>query len=72
MIADIRLVDVFRFGEGNLEHGDNSGVLESIKTFVEGLILINNSDIADFINLVEALYSVLDELCKVDCRLNCI
>ena len=43
-----------------------------IKSFEEGLILINNGDVADFVDLMESLESVLDQLGEVDCRLDSI
>jgi hypothetical protein len=72
LISNIGLVNVITFGEGDLEHGHDSAVLELIKSFDKGLELINNGDIADLVDLVETFNSVLHELSEVYSRLNCI
>ena len=41
-----------------------------VKTFLEGLILVHNSDVRDLVELVEALDAVLDKLSKFDSALN--
>ena len=43
-----------------------------IKSFKEGLIVVNNCDVADFVDLMKTLYSVFDEFSEVYNRLNCI
>jgi hypothetical protein len=45
-----------------LEHRDNSAELQVIKTLHEWLKFINNGDVADLVDLVESLDSVLDQL----------
>jgi len=49
-----------------LEHGDNSAELEVIKTLNKRSKLVNNCDVADLVDLVKSLDSVLDELSQVD------
>jgi enoyl-[acyl-carrier-protein] reductase (NADH) len=49
------------------EHGDVSLEFKVIKTFFNRLVLINNSDIWDFIVLMKLVNSVLDELSQLDC-----
>tara|TARA_B110000305_G_C18836569_1_gene358188 strand:+ start:148 stop:468 length:321 start_codon:yes stop_codon:yes gene_type:complete len=53
-----------------LEHGNHSGELEVIKTLNQWLELINNGDVVDLVNLVKSLDTMLNELGKVDSRLN--
>jgi len=43
-----------------------------IKSFVEWLELINNGNVANLVDLMKTLDSVLDELGKVDCRLDSV
>jgi len=50
-----------------LKHGDNSAELEVVKTLNKWLELVNNCDVADLVDLVKSLDSVLDELGQVDC-----
>jgi hypothetical protein len=45
-------------------------MLQSVKTFIERLELINNGDVADLVDLMKTLDSVLHELCKVHSRLD--
>ena len=47
-------------------------MLQVIETLVEWLKLINDGDVADLVDLVKTLYSVLHELSKVHGRLNCV
>ena len=72
LVADVGLVDVLALGEGDLEHGDNSAVLEVVETLVERLKLIDDGDVANLVDLVETLHSVLHELSEVHSRLNCV
>ena len=57
------LVELF-FAENYFEHSDNSCEFKMIKTFFKRLILVNDSDVADFIALVEALDPMLDQFSK--------
>ena len=70
MVTNVSLVDIAALGQGDLEHGDNSAELESVKSFVEGIVFVNDGDIADLVDLMETLDSVLDQLGEVNCRLN--
>jgi len=72
LVPDVGLVNVLALGQSDLEHGDDSGVLQVIETLVEWLKLINDGDVADLVDLVKTLYSVLHELSKVHGRLNCV
>ena len=72
MVADVSFVDVVALGQSDLEHGDDSAELELIKSFEEWLVFVNNGDVADLVDLVETLDSVLDQLGEVDCRLDCV
>ena len=66
MVSDIGLVDVVRFGKSDLEHGHDSAELELVKTFDKWLVFVNNGDVADLVDLMKTLNSVLDEFGKVD------
>lgn len=72
MIADVSLVNVVALGQSDLEHGDNSAELKLVKSFVKWLVFVNDGDVADLVDLVETLDSVLDQLGEVDCRLDCV
>lgn len=72
MIAEIRGVNIRALGQGDLKHGNNSGELKLVKTLEEWLVFINDGDVADFVNLMESLDSVLDQLSQVDCGLDSI
>ena len=72
MVSNVGLVDVGALGEGDLEHGDDSAELELVKSFVKWLVLVNDADVADLVDLVESLDSVLDQLSEVHCRLDCV
>jgi hypothetical protein len=72
LVSDVRLVNIGALGQDDLEHSDNSGELKSVKTFVEWLVLVNNGDVADLVDLVKTLNSVLDKLSKVHCRLDSV
>jgi hypothetical protein len=72
LVANVGLVNVLRFSQGDLEHCDNSGVLEVVKSLEKRLEFINDGDVGDLVDLVETLYSVLHELSEVNSRLNCI
>ena len=43
-----------------------------IETLVQWLKLIDDGDVRDLVDLVKSLNSVLYELSKVNCRLNCV
>jgi len=49
-----------------LEHSNDSAELEVIKTFNKRKELVNDCDVADLVDLVKSLDSVLDELGQVD------
>lgn len=72
LITDIGLIDVLRLGQGDLEHGHHSAVLQLVEAFDEGLELINDGDVADLVDLVETFHSVLHELSEIHGRLNCV
>ena len=57
------LVELF-FAENYFEHSDNSSEFKMIKTFFKRLVLVNDSDVADFIALMEALDPMLDQFSK--------
>jgi len=65
LVTNISLVNVVTLGQSNLEHGDNSAVLQSVKTFVKRLELINDGDVADLVDLMETFDSVLHEFSKI-------
>ena len=43
-----------------------------VEAFLKWLVLIDNSDVADLVKLMEALYSMLDELSELDSALNSV
>lgn len=43
-----------------------------VKAFVEWLVLVDDGDVADLVDLVQSLYSVLDELGQVDSALHSV
>jgi len=49
-----------------LEHCHDSAELKVIKTLNKRLELVNNCDVADLVDLVKSLDSMLDELSQVD------
>jgi len=49
-----------------LEHCHDSAELQVIKTLNKRLELVNNCDVADLVDLVKSLDSMLDELSQVD------
>jgi len=70
LITNVSLVNVLALGQGDLEHGDNSGEFKVVKTLNKWLELINDGDVGDLVDLVESLDSVLNKLGKVDSRLD--
>jgi len=58
--------------QNNFKHGDHSCELQVVQTFFKRLVLINDSDVADFAQLVQALDAVLDQLSKLHCALDSI
>ena len=66
LVSDIGGVDDGALGEGDLKHGHDSAELEVVETFDKWLVLINDVDVADLVDLVESLDSVLDQLGEVD------
>jgi len=72
LVTNVGLVDVGALGESNLEHGDGSAELEVIQSFHKWLVLVNNGDVADLVDLMKTLNSMLDELSEVHCRLDSI
>jgi len=66
LVTNVGLVNVRALGEGDLEHGDNSAELQVIKSLNKWLKFINDGDVADLVDLVESLDSVLDQLGQVD------
>jgi len=70
LIANVRLVDVLALGKSDLQHGNGSAEFKVVKAFDKRLILINDGDVADLVDLVKPLDTVLDELGKVDGRLH--
>jgi len=66
LVANVALVDVLALGESDLEHGHYSGELEVVEALEEWLVLVNNGDVADLVDLMESLHSVLDQLSQVD------
>jgi len=47
-------------------------VLEVVKSLVEWLKLINDGDVADLVDLMKTLNTMLHELGEVHGRLNCV
>lgn len=72
LVANISLVDQVALGKGDLQHSDHSRELKPVEALVERLILVNDGDVADLVDLVEPLNSVLDELGKVHCALDSV
>ena len=70
LVTDVRLVHVSALGQSDLQHCDDPGELEVVKSLVPGLILVNDSDVADLVDLVESTDSVLDQLGQVYCGLD--
>ena len=48
--------------ELDLKHGDDSGELEVVEAFLKGLVLVEDRDVRDLVDLVEAGNAVLDQL----------
>jgi len=67
-VVGIKLV----FAEHDLEHGHNTSELEMVESLFKWLILINNGDVADVVDLVKTLNSVLNQLCQLHCSLHSI
>jgi uncharacterized protein Yka (UPF0111/DUF47 family) len=65
LVANVGLVHVRALGERDLEHSDDSAELEVIKALNQWLKLVNDGDVADLVDLVESLDSVLDQLSQV-------
>ena len=65
LVADVTLVDVLTLRERDLQHGHDSGELEVVEAFEERLVLVHDGDVADLVDLVESLDSVLDQLSQV-------
>lgn len=63
LVSNIVLVEL-GLAENDLEHGHDSREFEMVKSLLKWLVLINNCDVADFIVLVEALDTVLNEFGK--------
>jgi len=66
LVANVARIDVLTLGQCDLEHGHDSAELEVIKALNEWLKLVNNGDVADLVDLMESLDSVLDQLGEVD------
>lgn len=65
LVADVTLVDVLTLRERDLQHGHDSGELEVVEAFEQRLVLIHNGNVADLVDLMESLHSVLDQLGQV-------
>lgn len=47
-------------------------MLQVVETLVKRLKLIDDGDVRDLVDLMETLDSMLNELSKINCRLNCV
>jgi len=65
LVANITLVNVLALGQRDLQHRHNTGELEVIEAFEEWLVLVDDRDVANLVDLMESLDSVLDELGQV-------
>jgi hypothetical protein len=66
LVADVGGNYVSALCEGDLEHRHDSAELEMVQSLDKRLVFINDGDVADLIDLVESLDSVLDQLGEVD------
>lgn len=67
LVADVALVDVSLVsGKSDLQHGNDARELQLVETLVTRHELVDDGDVADLVDLVQALNTVLDELGKVD------
>lgn len=66
LVANVTLVDVLALGQRDLQHGHDPGELQVVQAFEQGLVLVHDCDVADLVDLVQALHSVLDQLGQVD------
>jgi len=66
LVADVGGVHDGALCEGDLEHSHDSAELEVVQSLDKRLIFINDGDVADLVDLMESLDSVLDQLGEVD------
>jgi len=65
LVTNVTLVNVLALGQRDLQHRHNTGELEVIEAFEEWLVLVDDRDVANLVDLMESLDSVLDELGQV-------
>jgi len=66
LVSNVGGVNVGALGQSDLKHGHNPAELQVVETLYKWLELVNDSNVADLVDLVETLDSVLDELGQVD------
>jgi hypothetical protein len=66
LVTNVSGVNNCALGKSNLEHRHDSAELEMVKSLDEWLILINDCDVADLVDLMKTLNSVLDKLSEVN------
>lgn len=71
LVADILGIEGL-LAELDLEHSDDAGEGEVVKTFFKGLVLVKDGDVGDLVDLVEASDAMLDEFGEFDGGLNSV
>jgi len=66
LVADVGGVHDGTLREGDLEHRHDSAELEMVQSLDKRLVFINDGDVADLVDLMESLDSMLDQLGEVD------
>jgi hypothetical protein len=66
LVADVGGVHDGALCEGDLEHSHDSAELKVVQSLDKRLVFINDGDVADLVDLMESLDSVLDQLGEVD------
>jgi len=66
LVADVGGVHDGALCEGDLEHSHDSAELKVVQCLDKRLVFINDGDVADLVDLMESLDSVLDQLGEVD------
>jgi len=66
LVSNVGRVNVGALGESDLKHGHDPAELQVVEPLNKWLELVNDCDVADLVDLVETLDSVLDELSQVD------
>jgi len=58
------------FAKGNFKHSHDASEAQVVQTFLQGLVLVHDGDVADLVQLVKTLDSVLDQLGELYCALD--